>query len=192
MGHSLKSWTQWSLWVSSNAEYSVILLLEKGSVFIWQHEQDGCPIFATLTMFLCVWWFPGILHPGIVKPILTTGKPLSDVFHPLAQLTTVLGRRTPQLLLQSGCWRSHLHQKTKRATTAQDAIAALHHFCSKYQHRLLSPSCLWHLGVCHLAGSVPIKHMPYWYQVVHVFYPECHVVLSLAIIYYIYTVTFTS
>lgn len=43
-----------------------------------------------------------------------------------------------------------------------------------------------------VSWSTSIRHMLYWYQIAQVFYSECHVVLSLASVYYIYTVTFTS
>lgn len=53
--------------------------------------------------------------------------------------------------------RGHCHPKIRRAAAGQDV--ALHNFCSKCLHWVLSPCRLWLLGDCWLAGSAPIKHV---------------------------------
>lgn len=76
----------------------------------------------------------GLLHSGTVeeKPLLTRKTPLRCV-KPSSLLPLEEEPHSSYYRVDAE-GETRLHQKTKRATTSQDTIVALHRFCSKIQH----------------------------------------------------------
>lgn len=142
-------------------------------------KRAGClvTVYHFAHVLLCV-----LLRLGGLLPEHAGAIPISDLL--LLVLRVDMSPLVPELPSQSpegrnpvthffpsSHWRrGSQHPRARRAAPLQlcsSDPAALFSRCPCW---LLSPCCLWLFGTCQLAGSVSIRHVLYWYQIVQVFY----------------------